>query len=123
MKWTQFKDKMPKDGSRLLICGKIDTDPMEQPDYPTVYMEFMDYKDGLLISDDDGQEWSSPEPEDYWIYQNSIITPFDEPSGPNYKAMMPCDRCQEYIYFEGKASCDEDGIESCVCPKCLTKDK
>ena len=122
MQWKQFEDKMPEGDCRLLICGHLNTDPLTPPEYDYTYLEFVDYKDGLLIPDDDGHEWYAPDPEDYWIYQKSILTPFDDKKEPNYKALIACDRCYEYLYFEGSACCEEDKIESCVCPKCLKKE-
>lgn len=77
IEWKQFKDVMPEDDTRLLICGYIDTDPLYQSNR-IQFMEFIDYKDGLLVPDDDGIEWHAPDPEDYWMYQKDIKTPFKD---------------------------------------------
>jgi len=78
MNWTQFKDKMPIEGSRLLICGIIKTDPLERPGTNYMFMEFINYEDGLLKSDDDGQEWYEPYPDTYWMYQRDVPAPYPE---------------------------------------------
>jgi hypothetical protein len=78
MEWKHFKDEMPEGHCRLLICGKINDDPLTPSEYDYTYMEFIDFKDGLLVPDDDGQEWYRPDSEGYWMYQNDIKTPFEE---------------------------------------------
>lgn len=72
MNWTQFKDKLPENNSRILIYGCVNGG-IYDPEW--MFMEFVDYKDGLIISDDDGLPWYKPNPEDYWLYQKDIPTP------------------------------------------------
>lgn len=72
MKWRQFKQEMPKENTRLLICGIISTDPLEQcTNY--MYMDFFHYDDGHIFIDD---KWYKPDPGDYWIYESHIQTPY-----------------------------------------------
>ena len=78
MHWKKFKDEMPKNNSRLLICGTLNTDPLTPPDEIYNYMEFVDFKDNVIISDDDGQPWYAPDEDTYWIYQSDIVTPFND---------------------------------------------
>lgn len=78
MEWKQFKDIMPQGSCRLLIYGHINTDPLTPPEYDYTFMEFVDFKNGLIIPDDDGMEHYAPDPEDYWMYQKDIKTPFKD---------------------------------------------
>lgn len=75
MKWKQFKDVMPEDDYRLLIYGHLNTDPLTPPEYDYTFMEFVDFKNGLIIPQDDEQAWYAPDPEDYWVYPKDIETP------------------------------------------------
>ena len=75
MKWTQFKDKMPEEGDRIFVCGKIDTDPLEQSQKYNAFFEFALYKRDRLDSDSGVCE---PNPNYYWIYLEDIPTPFDK---------------------------------------------
>lgn len=76
MKWKQFKDEMPQGACRLLICGIVRTDPLEQcTNYE--FMEFVNYGAyGFLYPDDNAR--FIPNPEYYWIYQKDIETPFEQ---------------------------------------------
>lgn len=76
--WKQFKDEMPEDNTCLLICGKINTDPLSSTGNDLAYMEFIDFRNGLLVSDSDVYEDYEPDPEDYWIYKKDITTPFND---------------------------------------------
>ena len=77
MEWKQFKNEKPEDDSRLLICGVINTDPLRCcTNY--MYMEFVDYRKGLIASDSETLDDCEPDPEDYWVYQNDIPTPFEK---------------------------------------------
>ena len=75
MNWKKFKDEMPRSPSRLLICGTLNTDPLTPADEQYNFMEFVDFKNGLLQSDSDLFEAYAPDEDDYWIYQSDIQTP------------------------------------------------
>lgn len=93
-RWKRFRDAIPEEDSRILVCGFIDTDPLYQSSKP-IYMEIVTYDDGMITADGDEHWTREPDPETYWMYLKNIPTPFD----------------------------DENTIKSCVCPKCLKKDK
>lgn len=79
MTWRKFSEEMPQGECRLLTCGIINTDPFEQcTNY--IYMEFVNYKDGMIIPDPNSpfQEPYEPDLEDYWMYQQDIKTPYED---------------------------------------------
>lgn len=75
MEWTQFKDKMPERNDHLLICGKINTDPLEISTKNTCF-DLVYYSYGLILSECDDYQDYEPDPEDYWMYLDDIPTPY-----------------------------------------------
>ena len=78
MEWIQFKDEMPEDNSSLLICGKISCDPLTESADSYIYLEFVDYRHGLLMLDGNIDESFLPNPVDYWVYRKDIKTPYNK---------------------------------------------
>ena len=102
MNWTKFKDKMPEVGSRLLLCCKVNTDPLTQPKKPIISLELVTYGPyGFFYTDDDAR--FNPSPEDYWMYHGDIPTPFEETEQKPEEYPVRKDKCQQCKKIISKA--------------------